>query len=117
MSYGKGLNLSQTTILTVMKMGEYVLQKDRKHKGVKRNYMYLLGAISHFLTVFSKDLNCRHTQKKQGLFGNGLTHFSQGRLTCPTNKVCNKETNEKMHGGNIRSRQDSNQGRPYEKPI
>ena len=34
-----------------------------------------------------------------------------------TNEVRNKETNEQMHGRNIRSGQDLNQGRLDEKPI
>ena len=34
-----------------------------------------------------------------------------------TNKVRNKETNEKMHGRNIKFGQDLNHGRLVEKPI
>ena len=34
-----------------------------------------------------------------------------------TNKVRNRERNEKMHGRNIRFGQDLNQGRLVEKPI
>ena len=34
-----------------------------------------------------------------------------------TNKVCNKESNEYLHGRNIRFEQDLNQGRLVEKPI
>ena len=34
-----------------------------------------------------------------------------------TNKVCDKETNEQMHGRNTGSGQDLNLERPYEKPI
>ena len=39
------------------------------------------------------------------------------RLSDLTNKVRNKETNELIHVRNIRSGQDSNQGRLDEKPI
>ena len=46
-------------------------QKGRKHYGKRRNCS--LQAISPFLTVFSKDLNCRHV-KARDCQGRGLSY-------------------------------------------
>ena len=54
-----------------------VLRKGRKHCGRRRNCS--LREISPFLTVFSKDLYCRHV-KNQGLFGKELTHSLTTKL-------------------------------------
>ena len=59
----------QTTILNLIKNGQKVLQKHRKHCGKRRNCS--LRAISSFPTLFLKDLFCRHIQNKV-LFVKGL---------------------------------------------
>ena len=73
--FGKELTFSQTTSFRFFQIQRVcrqqfqswwkwhkVLLKSRKHCGKRRNC--LLRAISAFLTVFSKDLYCRHVETR-----------------------------------------------------